>query len=62
MKVSSITEMNLTANQPIDKLQKLHWKTEDNKSNSSNNKQSISGTVVTLNPMEIKTFIVKLSV
>jgi hypothetical protein len=57
--VISMTEMNLSANQPIDQVHRLKWKVqgeEDLKNEATVSKDF----VVQLNPMEIKTFLLRL--
>ena len=57
--------MTLTANLPIDELQRLHWKTSsknvDNVPPSRKAKSLKADNVfsVTLNPMDIRTFLVR---
>jgi len=58
-------EMTLTANLPIDELQRLKWKTSSNNAkhevSSASKPKSFNGNVfsVTLNPMDIRTFLVR---
>lgn len=61
-KVEEIQEMNLGANQLNSEVVRLQWKAEnDNKSKNTPNKEESQGSKVTLNPMEIKTFVIKVS-
>lgn len=57
-----VTEMTMTANRPLKDLHRLNWITEDSsilKSKEERSKVSEDPFIVLLNPMEIKTFIVR---
>jgi len=56
-KVNNIVELTLGANLPLSDLKRLVWTTTENESSEWQGKgNGLSGTVVTLNAMEIKTF------
>jgi len=58
--VKSVTELSLTANQPIGNIKRLTWNTMEEPGHEVNwihRKQPMqNGTMVTLGPMEIHTF------
>jgi len=64
--VVSITEMSLTANQPITDIHRLNWRTVDVEYPGAKTVNPVDygmipivGTVITLRPMEIRTFLVR---
>jgi len=55
--IVEITEMTMTANQPLDELHRLDWKT-NSVSHQPQFKRMKAG-IITLNPMDTRTFIVR---
>ncbi|CAF3727422.1 unnamed protein product [Rotaria socialis] len=60
--ITNLTELTLAANLPLSQLHRLNWMTNDNESSHVNipKDASLTDTIVTLNPMQIKTFQVTL--
>jgi len=66
LRIVKITEMTLTANQPLEDLNRLQWKTSIQSSSSHNRHSSLDyleqGSVqqsILLHPMQIRTFIIR---
>lgn len=60
-KITSITELSLTANQGVDNHKPLHWNTTSVDNSAPRVRVPLDGTSVTLNPLEIRTFALTLS-
>eukprot|EP01118_Nematostelium_gracile_P016074 TRINITY_DN6577_c0_g1_i2.p1 TRINITY_DN6577_c0_g1~~TRINITY_DN6577_c0_g1_i2.p1 ORF type:complete len:961 (+),score=254.85 TRINITY_DN6577_c0_g1_i2:83-2884(+) len=62
VQIVNVVEMTMTANRPLDQLKRLVWKTVDDEKEflSTFSQSSIEGTKVTINPMDTRTFIVRL--
>ncbi|CAF1285170.1 unnamed protein product [Adineta steineri] len=60
--ITDFVELNLTGNLPLNQMNRLVWKTNNNESSYWKPKDSspLKSTIVTLNPMQIKTFQVTL--
>ncbi|CAF4288715.1 unnamed protein product, partial [Rotaria sordida] len=61
-KIKDLVELTLGGNLPLNEMNRLVWKTNDNQSSywKSTNSNLLQSTIVTLNPMEIKNFQVTL--
>ncbi|CAM4947282.1 unnamed protein product [Rotaria socialis] len=62
-KIMDLTELTLSANLPLNDMNRLIWRTANDESSYSkptHSKASLTNTIVTLNPMQIKTFQVTL--
>jgi len=59
LSIVTLTEMTLTANRPINELHRLQWKTNSFEQHFPEYKPMGTDHVITLNPMDIRTFIVR---
>ncbi|CAF1467200.1 unnamed protein product, partial [Adineta ricciae] len=57
-KITDLTELTLVANLPLTNMKRLTWRTDRNESSywKSTDSRFFQTTMVTLNPMQIKTF------
>ena len=63
-KITSVVEMNLSANQEFSKKRMMEWQTEEGNEKSNESKINLppspgSSNIIRLKPMEIRTFIIK---
>jgi len=58
--VNSATEMSLTANQPLSAVHRMTWNTASN-NNHAAKYEPVRDFIITLNPLQIRTFILSLS-
>jgi hypothetical protein len=61
VQITSVTELSLTANQPVGAHKPLVWNTTSVENTNSRVRVPLDGTSVTLNPLEIRTFVLKLA-
>jgi len=62
LQIVTVTEMTLTANQPLSELQRLNWKTTGTEQLQESNlmmKDNLEDFQVTLNPMDTRTFLIR---